>query len=256
MSAKTKMPGHQPRSLSIHQLPVTLSNCDSGRLDSGNLSSGAPVSEGQRLETLLKARAAENACAHPSNARKKLWKLLRDLRAIEKVLKRELTILELMPAFDDWHRISSVYLGSAKNRDDYLAEFLSGLAKVRVPTGDGDTINKALQIVSKLTLPELPAISGVPDAPEHWRRVAALHREMSRLTGGKTYFLGCRDAAKVAAGLTFQKVSDINGALERAGAIKTVRVGDQRPGGKASEFRYLLPLSENVSAQDDGGLDL
>jgi hypothetical protein len=33
------------------------------------------------------------------------------------------------------------------------------------------------------------------------------------------------------------KVQGIKGALHRAGVIKTVRVGDQRPGGNASEFR-------------------
>jgi hypothetical protein len=40
-------------------------------------------------------------------------------------------------------------------------------------------------------------------------------------------------------------VSDINHALERLGVIKIVRVGDQRPNGKASEFRYLLSQTEN-----------
>ena len=43
--------------------------------------------------------------------------------------------------------------------------------------------------------------------------------------------------------------------LERLGVIKIVRVGDQRPGGKASEFRYLLPLNQNGAEKDDGGFD-
>ena len=42
---------------------------------------------------------------------------------------------------------------------------------------------------------------------------------------------------------------------ERLGVIKIVRVGDQRPGGKASEFRYLLPLNQNGAEKDDGGFD-
>jgi hypothetical protein len=49
---------------------------------------------------------------------------------------------------------------------------------------------------------------------------------------------------------------DINGALERLAVIKTVRVGDARPGGKASEFRYLLPQTENVAEDDGDGFDL
>jgi len=35
--------------------------------------------------------------------------------------------------------------------------------------------------------------------------------------------------------------------------FKIVRVGDQRPGGKAAEFRYLLPPNENGAEKDDGG---
>jgi len=52
--------------------------------------------------------------------------------------------------------------------------------------------------------------------------------------------MSCRDAAQVLPGLSYQAVSNINHALERLGVIKVVRVGDQRPNGKASEFRYLL----------------
>ena len=171
MSAKPEKIHDSPPTVVSRELPVSLSRCSSeplrsaplssGTLSSGTLSSEPPVSERQRLENLLKARAAHSACAHGSDARKKLWKVLRDLRAIEKVIKRELKIPELMSAFDEWHRLSSPYLGSTKTRDDYLAEFLSGLTKVRVPTGDGDTINKALQVVSKLTISELPTIPAV-----------------------------------------------------------------------------------------------
>ena len=47
----------------------------------------------------------------------------------------------------------------------------------------------------------------------------------------------------------------MNSVLERVGVIKIVRVGDQRPGGKASEFRYLLPMNENGAEEDDVGFD-
>jgi len=83
-------------------------------------------------------------------------------------------------------------------------------------------------------------IPGYPNPPESWRRVAALHRELLRLCRHNTYFMSCRDAAQVLPGLSYQAVSNINHALERLGVIKVVRVGDQRPNGKASEFRYLL----------------
>jgi len=79
-------------------------------------------------------------------------------------------------------------------------------------------------------------IPGYPNAPESWRRVAALHRELSWSCRGNTYFLSCRDGARAHPGLSYQAVSDINHTLERLGVIKVVRVGDQRPNGKASEF--------------------
>jgi hypothetical protein len=60
------------------------------------------------------------------------------------------------------------------------------------------------------------------------------------LCRGNGYFLSCRDGAEAYPGLSYQAVSDINRALERLGVIKLVRAGDQRPNGKASEFRYLL----------------
>jgi hypothetical protein len=64
---------------------------------------------------------------------------------------------------------------------------------------------------------------------------------MSRLTGGNTYFLGCRHAAKACLGLTHQKANKVNRALARLHVIKIVHVGDERPNGKATEFRNLLP---------------
>jgi len=57
---------------------------------------------------------------------------------------------------------------------------------VRVPTGEGDTLNKALEAVLKLSLSQLPMIPDYADAPESWRRIAALHHELSRLCANGT----------------------------------------------------------------------
>jgi hypothetical protein len=208
-----------------------------------------PVSNGQRLEEELEELAARNACTEHGTARKKRWQLVRDLRAVEKRIARELNIRELMTVFDEWYRLSHPFLDPAKTREAYLAMFLAELRKVRVPTGEGDTLNKALEAVSKLSDSELPAIPGLPDAPENLRRVAALHRELSRRSGGNTYFLSCRDAAKASSGLSHQTAYNINLALGRLGVIKIVRVGDPHPNGPASEFRYLLSRSENADAE-------
>jgi hypothetical protein len=212
-----------------------------------------PVSNGQGLngetEKVLKALAARNACTERNTARKRRFKLVRDLRAIEKGIGRELEIADLMMAFNEWYRLSQRFLDTAKAQDDYLAAFLAEFPKVRVPTGEGDTLNKALEAVAKLSPDELPVIPGIPEASESWRRLAAVHRELSRLSGGKTYFLTCRDAAKACHGLSHQTAYNINLALARLGVIKIVRAGDSRPGGKASQFRYLLWQTEDRAPQ-------
>jgi hypothetical protein len=223
----------------------------------------SPVSNGQGLtETApskeLEGLAARNACIEHNTARKRRWQLARDMRAVEKRIDRPLSSAELILAFDEWHRFSQTYLDPAKTREDYLAMFLGQLGKVRVPTGEGDTLKKALEHVSRLPAAELPVIPDYANAPERWRRIAALHRELSRRSTktNKTYFLGCRDAASVFPGLSHQAAYNINLALARLGVIEIVRVGAACPNGKASEFRYLLSQSENGAEEDDGGIDI
>jgi hypothetical protein len=202
-----------------------------------------PMSNGQELEKALKASAASNACRQRGSEKKTLWQLARDLKAIQKKAGRKLTNREQMLMFNEWHRLSEPFLDSRPTREDYLAAFLAKPAKVRIPTGEGDTLNKALAAVSKLSASELPVIPGVPNAPENLRRGAALHRELSRLCGGNSYFLSCRDTAKAFPGLKHQKADNINRALAQLGVIEIVRVGDAQPGGKASFYGYLLPQS-------------
>ena len=67
----------------------------------------------------------------------------------------------------------------------------------------------------------------------------------------KHVFPGLPHGALTHSGLSYQAVSDLNRTLERPGVIKIVRVGDQRPNGKASEFRYLLSQAENAAHQGD-----
>jgi len=85
-------------------------------------------------------------------------------------------------------------------------------------------------------------LPGMPDAEESWRRLAALHRDLARQSANGTYFLSCRDAAKAHPNLSKDSANTIQHALERLKVISIERVGHSRPGGKASEFRYLLPL--------------
>jgi hypothetical protein len=61
---------------------------------------------------------------------------------------------------------------------------------------------------------------------------------------GRTYFLSSRHAAKVCPGLSHQTAHSINGALAEIGAIDAVCPGDERKGGKATEFRLPFPQPE------------
>jgi hypothetical protein len=202
------------------------------------------VSNGQGVEKTLKDLAARNACTEPNTARKKRFKLVRDLRAVELRLKRQLEMGELMLALHEWYRLSRPWLDPSKTPEYYLAAFLAEFRKVRFPSGQNETLKKALDYVSKLPVSDLPIIPGVPDAPESWRRLAALHRELARRCGGKPHFLSCRDGAKVFPGLCHQTAYNINVNLAHYGVIEVVRVGDPHPNGRlASQYRYLLPQS-------------
>jgi hypothetical protein len=216
-----------------------------------------PVSNGQglaenQLNRELKGLAARCACRASDVAERRRFELARGVKALEKQRGRKLTTGEQMLTFNAWYRASGWYL-DPKTRDDHLASYLAELGKVRVPTGEGDTLKKALEHVSKLSVSELPVIPDYAEAQERWRRIAALHRELSRRSTNKnkTYFLSCRDAAKAYPGLSHQTANDINLALAELGVVKIIRIGDKRLGGKASEFRYLLAQTENGASQTE-----
>jgi hypothetical protein len=220
-----------------------------------------PMSNGQGPEKDLLAEkdlrglTARNACTARNTARKRRFQLLRDLRAVE-LRHGALDKAELMATFDEWHRLSKPFLDSQKTHDDYLAVFLAEFGKVRVPTGEGQTIQKALAYVSGLSCSKLPVIPDMPDASESWRRIAALHRDLSRRSANGIYFLTCRDAAKALPGLSHQTAYTINLALAQLGAVEIVHEGDPRPnGGKAAQFRYLSQETENA-AQDSEEQDV
>ena len=196
-----------------------------------------PVSNAQELAKELEELAVLNACIECDTARKRLWQLARDVRAVEKRIARKLNPDELMRIFNKWYGASKTHLDPKKTRDHYCRSFLAGPAKVRVPTGESEALKTALARIAASPLPEIP---GRPDAPESWRKLAAFHRELASQSANGTYFLGCRDAAKAHPDLNKDSANEINRALAQLGVIKIVRNGEARPGGNASEFRYLL----------------
>jgi hypothetical protein len=209
-----------------------------------------PVSEGQGVEEEIKVVAVLNRCTEPNSARGRRWQLLRDLRTVQKRVGRKLTESELIFAFDEWHRASVAFLDPAKTRDEYLAAFLAEFGKVRVATGEGETLKTARENVSKLWLDGLAVVPGFPNAPENWRRLLSLHRELSRLSANGTYFLSYRDAAETC-GVTHQMAHAITGAFVTLEAIEIVARGKAGLNSrKAAEFRYLLSEGDNGAQAD------
>jgi hypothetical protein len=214
------------------------------------------VSEGQRLgfhelEKEFQDLAACCACKERGTESKQCWQLARKLKAVEARIGRKLTNAELALAFDEWYCLSQSFLDGVTPHGDYFTAFLAQFAKVRVPAGEG-TLTTALKIVSKLSDPDLPVIPDYPDAPQKSRLLAALHRELSRLSTqkNKTYFLSYRDAAKVSDGLNHQEAHKITLALKSLGVIDIVNSGQAGlNGAKAAEFQYLLVKTE--TAADD-----
>jgi hypothetical protein len=182
--------------------------------------------------------------------REKRFELARGVRALEKQTGWPLTTSERLSVFTKWYDASQAFLDPT---EDHLAAFLAAIPKVRVPMGEGDTLNNAINNVSKLSSCQLPTIPDMQNSPESWRRLAALHCELSRVSSkkDKTYFLSARDSAKVSPGLSHQTAHNINLALVQLDVIEIVRVGDKRQGGKATEFRYLLPQTEKPGGSVD-----
>ena len=85
------------------------------------------------------------------------------------------------------------------------------------------------------------------------------NRELCRLSANGTYFLSYRDAADVSDKLNHQTAHTMTFALVTLGVIEIVNKGEPNPnGGKAAQFRYLLPETESAPGadEDDRGFDL
>ena len=65
------------------------------------------------------------ACTAPGIDRKKLWGLMREIKAVEKAIGRKATFGELLPFFEEWHRISEPFLDPEKTRDHVSTAILA-----------------------------------------------------------------------------------------------------------------------------------
>lgn len=204
----------------------------------------SPVSEGQAIgdarEKALLGLAARHVCAAPKSGWKRNFELAREIRAIERMADQKLDPEGLKAIAYEWHRLSLPFLDPKETPDDSLATLAANLEKVRFAKGE-DPLTSAIRKVAQLTLSDLPAIPKNPHAPEEWRRIAALHRELSIYHKGGEHFLSYRNAAKVVPGLSHQQVHTLTLALKRFGVFDIVDPGRPGKSGRAAVFVYLLP---------------
>ncbi len=204
--------------------------------------SGGRAAQGD-MERELTKLAADNACTARKGAKTRRFKLARGLATIQMREGRKLAPSELITACGEWFERSRPFLEPKETFEEHLAALIAQVSKVRVPTGEG-ALAVARAKVAKLSVSDLPAIPDCPAAPETWKRLAAIHRELSVANGGNTHFLSYRDAAQ-AIGVSPQQAHDITFTLEAFGVFKIVDKGQAGPnGGKAAEFLYLLPEAE------------
>ena len=207
----------------------------------------SPASEGQAvegdIEEELKRLAGCNACTARKGAKTRRFKLARELATIQMREGRKLAPSEVITACGEWFKLSRPFLEPKETFEEHLTALIAEVGKALVPTGEG-ALERAIAKVSNLSLSDLPAIPDWPVAPEKWRRLAAIHRELSAANGGNTHFLSYRDAAQ-AIGVSPQHAHNITLTLEGFGVIKIVDKGQAGTNRrKAAEFLYLLSISE------------
>ena len=141
--------------------------------------------------------------------------------------------------FETWFEASRPSLDSSESRAHYLARFRAAFRKVRVIPTYRDTLASAEKRAQTVAHPKIPDAS---DALPGWRLLAAVCRELQRSAGEMPFFIGTRDAARIAMGAPHpQNGSRILEALAEFGVIHCVKKGIAKPGGDASEYRYLRP---------------
>ena len=200
----------------------------------------------------LRALGERCACSKKGAERRARFELARAVQGLEQCLGRELSFNEQVAAFNGWYKKGGEFMKG--KYDKQLALFLRERASVKKPRGGDIAFRRMVKTVAELPASELPVISGFEgDAPETWRRVAALHREKARQAKGGVYQLSCRDTANALEGWDHREAYALNDALAKAGVIEKVEngaVGKRK--GVAARWRYLLPLYH----QADAGIEI
>lgn len=239
--------GHRVRSVPTStaiavpsQLSVAVTQDDSRITQGGHTMTQRMGGKSKHARSIqdLHAKACELAATARGQSRKLLFSLARAVLGFEKSLGYEDRGMR-DSVFETWYAASRSQLDPRKKRPDYLARFRVMFRKVRIIPGQRDTLKEAETRARASTWPEIP---DAPDASNEWRLLAAVCRELQHLAGSAPFYISTRDAAGISIGQRHAETGRrLLEALTEFGVIKCVKRGQPRPGGDASEFRYLLP---------------
>src|SRR5262249_10994588 len=146
--------------------------------------SSFPVTPVPRSE--LRTLGESCACSKKGSERRARFELARAVHGLEQCLGRGLSFDEQVTAFNAWYEEARAFMKG--KYDKQLALFLRERGSVKKPKGGDIAFRRMVKTVVELPDSELPVISAFEgDAPESWRRIAALHREKARQAKGGVY---------------------------------------------------------------------
>jgi hypothetical protein len=172
---------------------------------------------------------------------KKLFLLAQHLKGIEIEDGHVIPLMHVVVIAHKWHGASVQFLPPNMREETCTLALIKSMTQITKPTIP--IVFRALAALRNVPDKDLPVIPLAESFPVT-RRLAGLHREMSRLSAGGVYYLGERDATKAHPTLTRDMVRDGTGLLISEEVIACVQKGRPDKSGKkrkASSYRYLRP---------------
>jgi hypothetical protein len=167
-----------------------------------------------------------------------LFKLARMVKSYENAVGRMATQEELELVFDRWSAIATDFWTYGLTRDDYYAEFLELYGYAR--TG----LNPIEVALSRAKAGPLPEVQGFTD--ECIRLLAAICREMQKITGTTPFFIPTRKLGKLL-GVHYTRVARWLRAFEVVGIIRLAPGEIRRQGGnRCPRYYYGAPTQNSV----------
>jgi hypothetical protein len=174
-------------------------------------------------------------CARPTESHRnheRLFELARAVKGIELNRGRKLTEGELLEVFQLWYRVALPHLRTDQNRDDYYFEFLEGYENAMSAIGV-NAVNVAWSVAKDAT----PPPEALQFESRQVRQLVCLCRELSRMRGGRGFFLSCRTVQRLFnLGAPTQAHRWLEG-LRRLGILRITDKGSQTT-RKATRFQY------------------